>query len=37
MGHIFLPVTPCVVISLLLLTAVFFVPRIATCLQQWMG
>jgi TRAP-type mannitol/chloroaromatic compound transport system permease large subunit len=37
MGHIFLAVTPYVVMSLLLLTAVFFVPGIATWLPGWMG
>ena len=37
MGHIFLAVTPYVVMSLLLLTAVFLVPGIATWLPSWMG
>jgi len=37
MGHIFLAVTPYVVMSLLLLTVVFFVPSIATWLPGWMG
>jgi len=37
MGQIFLAVTPYVVMSLLLLTAVFMVPGIATWLPGWMA
>ena len=37
MGQIFLAVTPYVVMSLLLLTAVFLVPGIATWLPGWMA
>jgi tripartite ATP-independent transporter DctM subunit len=37
MGHIFMAVVPYVVMSILLLVAVFFVPAIATWLPQWIG
>ncbi len=37
MGHIFMAVTPYVVMSLLLLAAVFWIPGIATWLQQLIG
>ncbi|MBC5782281.1 TRAP transporter large permease subunit [Ramlibacter sp. USB13] len=37
MGHIFRAVVPYVVMSLLLLAAVFWIPRIATALPKWMG
>jgi TRAP-type mannitol/chloroaromatic compound transport system permease large subunit len=37
MGHIFLVVLPYVVMSLLMLTAVFFLPGIATWLPGWMA
>ncbi len=37
MGHIFMAVVPYVVMSILLLVAVFFMPAIATWLPQWIG
>jgi TRAP-type C4-dicarboxylate transport system permease large subunit len=37
MTHIFLAVGPYVVMSLILLTAVFFIPGIATWLPGWIG
>jgi tripartite ATP-independent transporter DctM subunit len=37
MGHIFRAVTPYVIMSLLLLAAVFWIPGIATALPKWMG
>lgn len=37
MGHIFRAVVPYVVMSLLLLVAVFWIPGIATALPKWMG
>ncbi|PUE57903.1 C4-dicarboxylate ABC transporter permease [Limnohabitans sp. 2KL-17] len=37
MGHIFLAVGPYVVMSLILLLAVFFIPGIATWLPAWIG
>lgn len=37
MGHIFQAVVPYVVMSLLLLAAVFWIPGIATALPKWMG
>lgn len=37
MGHIFMAVVPYVVMSLILLTAVFWIPAIATWLPQLIG
>jgi tripartite ATP-independent transporter DctM subunit len=37
MGHIFLAVVPYVVMSLMMLLAVFFIPGIATWLPGWIG
>ena len=37
MGHIFLAVVPYVVMSLMMLLAVFFIPGIATWLPAWIG
>jgi TRAP-type mannitol/chloroaromatic compound transport system permease large subunit len=37
MGHIFMAVVPYVVMSMLLLLAVFFMPSIATWLPQLIG
>jgi TRAP-type mannitol/chloroaromatic compound transport system permease large subunit len=37
MAHIFRAVVPYVVMSLLLLAAVFYVPGIATALPKWLG
>jgi TRAP-type C4-dicarboxylate transport system permease large subunit len=37
MAHIFRAVIPYVVMSLLLLAAVFWIPGIATALPKWMG